>query len=123
MRHFSFLWPLTAVSVPYIIFEAFNMGLFKDLFFIIPKGHFYIVSFVSILASIIAVAVGIAGRRIRNIKVSFLALSFLSLGLMFSIHGLSTPNFIHGYHPFAWNLCTIKHAIGNVLDVVVILAI
>ena len=60
-------------------------------------GHFYIVSLVSILAAIISVAVGIAGRRIRNIQVSFLALSFLSLGLMFSIHGLSTPNFIHGF--------------------------
>ena len=34
----SLLWPLTAVSVPYIIFEAFNMGFFKDLFFNSTEG-------------------------------------------------------------------------------------
>jgi putative nucleotidyltransferase with HDIG domain len=96
MKQYSFLGPLIAVSIPYIIFEAFNLGFFKDLFFQLPRGHFYIVSLVSILASIIAIAVGVAGTRIRNIKVSFLSLSFLSLGLIFSIHGLSTPHFIIG---------------------------
>jgi putative nucleotidyltransferase with HDIG domain len=94
MKQYSFLGPLTAVALPYLIFEAFHLGLFRDSLFKLPSGHFYIVSLVSILASIIAIAVGVAGRRIRNIKISFLSLSFLSLGLMFSIHGLSTPNFI-----------------------------
>jgi hypothetical protein len=97
MKQYSFLRTLTAVSFPYIVFEAFNLGLFKDLLFPDPSGHFYIVSLVAILSSIIANAVGIVGSRIRNIKVSFLSLSFLSLGLMFSIHGLSTPHFILGY--------------------------
>jgi putative nucleotidyltransferase with HDIG domain len=96
MKQYSFLGPLTAVSFPYLIFEAFHLGLFRDSLFKLPSGHFYIVSLVSILASIIAIAVGISGRRIRNIKISFLSLSFLSLGLMFSIHGLSTPHFILG---------------------------
>lgn len=97
MKRYRFLQPLTAIFVPYMIFEAFNLGLFKDVLINIPIGHFYIVSLVSILASLISFAVGIAGRRIRNIKISFLALSFVSLGLMFSVHGLSTPNFLHGY--------------------------
>jgi putative nucleotidyltransferase with HDIG domain len=96
MKYYSFLTPLMAVSFPYIIFEAFHSGLFKDLYFMEPKGHFYIVSIVSILASTFAIAVGVIGSRLRNIKVSFLSLSFLSLGLMFSIHGLSTPHFILG---------------------------
>jgi hypothetical protein len=97
MRHYKFLLPLTAVLVPYLIFEALNLGLFKDVLINIPIGHFYIVSLVSFLASLISFAVGIAGRRIRNIKISFLSLSFVSLGLMFSVHGLSTPNFLHGF--------------------------
>jgi putative nucleotidyltransferase with HDIG domain len=97
MKRYRFLQPLTAIFVPYMIFEAFNVGLFKDVLINIPIGHFYIVSLVSILASLISFAVGIAGRRIRNIKISFLALSFVSLGLMFSVHGLSTPNFLHGF--------------------------
>ncbi|MCM3691035.1 HD-GYP domain-containing protein [Neobacillus niacini] len=97
MRHYKFLLPLTAVFIPYLVFEAFNLGLFKDVLINIPIGHFYIVSLVSFLASLISIAVGIAGRRIRNIKISFLSLSFVSLGLMFSVHGLSTPNFLHGF--------------------------
>jgi putative nucleotidyltransferase with HDIG domain len=97
MRRYKFLLPLTAVFVPYLIFEAFNLGLFKNVLINIPIGHFYIVSLVSFLASLISIAVGIAGRRIRNIKISFLSLSFVSLGLMFSVHGLSTPNFLHGF--------------------------
>ncbi len=96
MKKYSFFGPLMAVAVPYLIFEAFHLGVIKDLNIPLPRGHFYIVSLVSILASIIAISVGVAGRRIRNIKISFLSLSFLSLGLMFSIHGLSTPNFILG---------------------------
>ncbi|MDR7002755.1 HD-GYP domain-containing protein [Neobacillus niacini] len=96
MKNYSFLAPLIAVSFPYFLFEAFHSGLFKDSMFMMPRGHFYIVSLISILSSIIAFAVGIAGNRIRNIKVSFLSISFLSLGLVFSIHGLSTPHFILG---------------------------
>ena len=59
-----------------------------------PRGHFYIVSAVALLSTIIAIAVGIAGKRLRNIKVSFLALSFISLAQMFSLHGLATPHFL-----------------------------
>jgi putative nucleotidyltransferase with HDIG domain len=97
MRPSGFLWPFTTMLIPYVIFECFKLGIFKDYFFIVPIGHFYIVSLVSILASVISIIIGVAGRRIRNIKISFLALSFLSLGLMFSTHGLSTPNFIYGH--------------------------
>ncbi len=95
MRH-SFIWPMTAILFPYIIFEAFKIGLLQDFIINKPAGYFYIVSLVSLLASIISIAAGVAGSRIRNIKISFLSLSFLSLGLMFSVHGLYTPNFIHG---------------------------
>ncbi|MEH7176911.1 HD-GYP domain-containing protein [Neobacillus vireti] len=97
MKRSSFCGPLAAILVPYLTFEAFHLGYFKDLFLSKPMEHFYIVSLVSLLAAIISIAVGVAGRRIRNIQVSFLSLAFLSLGLMFSIHGLSTPDFIHGF--------------------------
>lgn len=63
----------------------------------IPSGHFYIVSAVALLAVVIAFAVGIAGRRVRNIKVSFLALAFISMAELFMVHGLSTPNLL--LHP------------------------
>lgn len=94
MKNYSFIGPLIAVVLPYVIFECFRNGLFEDPYLMLPRGHFYIVSAVALLSTIIAIAVGIAGKRLRNIKVSFLALSFISLAQMFSIHGLSTPNFL-----------------------------
>lgn len=97
MRNAKFLWPLLAVLGPYILFELFKSGLLKDFSIAVPMEHFYIVSLVSILASVISIAIGITGRRLRNIKVTFLSFSYFSLALMFSIHGMSTPHFIHGY--------------------------
>jgi putative nucleotidyltransferase with HDIG domain len=94
MRNYSFLGPLLAVSIPFMLFESLKFGLIEDPFIVMPKGHFYIVSIVATLATIIAIAVGIAGNRVRNIKVSFLSLSFISLAQMFAIHGLSTPNYL-----------------------------
>ncbi|AGK53322.1 HD-GYP domain-containing protein [Bacillus sp. 1NLA3E] len=94
MKSFAFIGPLLAVILPFILFESFHNGILADPFFEMPRGHFYIVSIVSVLSTMISIAVGIAGNRVRNIKVSFLALSFFTLGLMFSVHGLSTPHFI-----------------------------
>jgi putative nucleotidyltransferase with HDIG domain len=94
MKNYSFIGPLMAVVLPFVLFECLKNGLFEDPYFMMPKGHFYIVSAVALLSTIIAIAVGIAGNRLRNIKVSFLALSFISLAQMFSLHGLSTPHFL-----------------------------
>ncbi|EFM10389.1 metal dependent phosphohydrolase [Paenibacillus curdlanolyticus YK9] len=59
-----------------------------------PTGHFYVVSIVSALAMAMAVMVGIAGVRLRNVKVTFAALAYISLAEVFLLHGLSTPGFL-----------------------------
>ncbi|MFX3673451.1 MAG: HD-GYP domain-containing protein [Paenisporosarcina sp.] len=46
------------------------------------------------MSTIIAIAVGIAGKRLRNIKITFLSLSFVSLAQMYFLHGLATPHFL-----------------------------
>lgn len=89
--------PIAAIIIPYLIFECLRRQPSWDILLALPHGHFYIVSAVSFLSIIIAFAVGIAGRRLRNIKVVFLALAFISLAEIFMIHGLSTPNLI--IHP------------------------
>lgn len=86
--------PILGIIIPYIIFEWLRRQPSWDLMLTLPTGHFYIVSAVSFLAIIIAFLIGIAGRRLRNIKVGFLALAFISLAEIFMVHGLSTPNFI-----------------------------
>lgn len=99
MRFRSLIGPIAAILLPYLLFEYLRRDVSLDVEFVVPRGHFYIVSSVAILAMMIAIAVGIAGRRVRNIKVSFLALSFISLAEVFAVHGLSTPNFLlHSTH-------------------------
>lgn len=94
MKNYHFIGPLLAVALPFILFLCLREGLFVDPLFMMPRGHFYIVSAVALLSAVIAITVGIAGKRLRNIKVSFLALAFVSLTLMFLLHGLSTPGFL-----------------------------
>ncbi|MFD2444396.1 HD-GYP domain-containing protein [Bacillus sp. CGMCC 1.16607] len=94
MKNYRLVSLVIAMTLPLLLFECFNLGLFVDPNLHAPNGHFYIVSAVSFLSSIIAISVGIVGSKLRNIKISFLALSFISLAQMFSVHGLSTPDFL-----------------------------
>jgi putative nucleotidyltransferase with HDIG domain len=99
MSIYKFISLFIAIMVPLLIFIGLKLGMMTDPFFNMPKGHFYIVSAVAFLSLAIAVTIGIAGKRLRNIKVSFISLSYISLAQMFLIHGLSTPNFIlHATH-------------------------
>ena len=91
----AFKRPLIALVLPLALFEVLRRSPY-DAMFVGPKFHFYVVSTVSLLAVAIGIAIGVAGNRLRNIKVSFLALSFISLAGLFTVHGLTTPGFLHG---------------------------
>lgn len=73
-----------------------------------PSGHFYIVSLVSILALVFAAAVGVVATRVRNIKVSFLSLSYVSLAAMFILHGLTTPGFLMNHSTISGNVAQLS---------------
>ncbi|MDB5053156.1 MAG: metal dependent phosphohydrolase [Bacilli bacterium] len=94
MRIRDIITPASAFVLPFLLFEYLRMHSSIDLLINAPARHFYIVSSVAILATIIAIAVGVSGSRLRNIQVSFLALAFISLAETFAVHGLSTPNFM-----------------------------
>jgi HD-GYP domain-containing protein (c-di-GMP phosphodiesterase class II) len=93
MKVGEWVGPVAALSAIYLIFEFLRRSPY-DVLIEAPHEHFYIVSMVSILATIIGAAVGIAGSRLRNIQVSFLSLAFISLAGIFSVHGLSTPGLL-----------------------------
>ncbi|MCL4258537.1 MAG: HD domain-containing protein [Anaerolineales bacterium] len=61
-----------------------------------PAGHFQIVSVTALISLVIAAVVGIVGIRQRNLQVLYVALAFISLAGLFSVHGLATPGFILG---------------------------
>jgi putative nucleotidyltransferase with HDIG domain len=86
--------PGAAALVPLVLFEYLRNVAAADPVLRVPRQHFVIVSVASLLAGVIAGAVGLAARRQRNIEVSFLAMAFMSLGFLFAIHGLATPGFL-----------------------------
>ncbi len=61
-----------------------------------PAGHFHIVSATALISLAIAVVVGVVGVRQRNLQVVYVALAFISLAGLFSVHGLATPGFVLG---------------------------
>lgn len=88
-----FAWLAFWLLLPLIFYVVLQLTPYDGLVNA-PNEHFYIVSLVSMLALGMAVAVGVAATRIRNIKVSFLSLAYVSLAGMFILHGLSTPGFL-----------------------------
>jgi HD-GYP domain-containing protein (c-di-GMP phosphodiesterase class II) len=61
---------------------------------VIPYQHFYIVTGISLLAAIVAGALAVATVQIGLYRVLFICLGFMSMGAIFSVHGLTTPGIL-----------------------------
>ncbi|MEF3302362.1 HD-GYP domain-containing protein [Paenibacillus sp. GYB003] len=96
MKFHGFAGPLLAAAIPLLLFQLLSSWSSMDVSMHHPRGHFYIVSSVALLATVIALLAGVAGSRLRNIEVSFLSLAFISLAEMFTVHGFSTPGLVMG---------------------------
>ena len=59
-----------------------------------PVAHFYIVSTVSLVSVVLAAFATAAALRLASVRVLLLALAFISLAGVFSVHGLSTPGIL-----------------------------
>ncbi|UVI30834.1 HD-GYP domain-containing protein [Paenibacillus spongiae] len=90
----SLLGPVLITTLPIIGYELLRTSQQADIAVTSPTGHFYLVSIIAGLAIMLAIAVGITGYRLRNIKVEFLALAYLSLAEVFVLHGLATPGLL-----------------------------
>ncbi|WP_308637674.1 HD-GYP domain-containing protein [Paenibacillus silvisoli] len=99
MKEKSAIGPILGVILPILFFEGLRSSRALDITVASPEGHFQIVTLVAALAIVAAIAVGFAGHRLRNIKVGFMSLAYVSLAGMFVLHGLTTPGFlIHAGH-------------------------
>jgi HD-GYP domain-containing protein (c-di-GMP phosphodiesterase class II) len=85
---------LLSVFLPLAVYAYLRFHRTFDLQLVMPRGHFQVVTIASMLAAAAAVAVGIAGARLRNMQVIFLSVAFTSLAVLFSLHGLATPGFL-----------------------------
>ncbi|OGO53213.1 MAG: hypothetical protein A2148_01720 [Chloroflexi bacterium RBG_16_68_14] len=57
--------------------------------------HFYTVSGTALLAAGACAVLVASARSLRETRLLFLALAFLSIAAIFAVHGLTTPGFIH----------------------------
>ncbi|SEO40417.1 HD-GYP domain-containing protein [Paenibacillus sp. OV219] len=90
----SVIGPILSVVLPIGVFEWVRSLGTKDVSIVVPAGHFHIVTIVAALAMLVAIGVGITGHRLRNIKVGFMSIAYLSLSGVFFLHGLTTPGFL-----------------------------
>ncbi|GLX67400.1 HD-GYP domain-containing protein [Paenibacillus glycanilyticus] len=91
-----YLYLLLSMAVPLLFFTVLHTHSAWDYQLYSPNGHFYVVSTVSGAAFALAVGIGVAALKLRNLKITFLSLSFISLAALFLLHGLSTPR--HAMH-------------------------
>lgn len=94
MKLFRLSNPLIGILLPLALYIFLRANPSMDPAIVVPRQHFYIVSATSIIATLIGIAVGISGSRQRNLQVVYVALAFISLASLFSVHGLATPGFI-----------------------------
>ncbi|REE78784.1 putative nucleotidyltransferase with HDIG domain [Paenibacillus taihuensis] len=90
----SVIGPILSILLPIGAFEWVRSLGAKDVSIVVPEGHFHIVTIVAALAMLVAIGVGITGHRLRNIKVGFMSIAYLSLSGVFFLHGLTTPGFL-----------------------------
>jgi len=62
-----------------------------DAVWMATSFHFWVVSGASLMAAVICALLIEAVRSVRETRIMYLALSFMALGTLFSVHGLTTP--------------------------------
>jgi hypothetical protein len=62
-------------------------------------GHFYIVTFVSLIGFAISAGITVGSGRLRDARAFFLNLGFLSISGIFLVHAVTTPGVLVGMNP------------------------
>jgi class 3 adenylate cyclase len=84
-----------AVGLPLLVFAvlAASPSLNREL--PLPIPHFFIVTNVSLLAAGVALLVARAALRMEQVPVLLVAVGFMSMAALFSVHALATPGILH----------------------------
>lgn len=86
---------LLSLVVPTVALAVLVASPEADKAWMAPTFHFYIVSVASLMAAFISTVLVLSARSIRQTRILFLALCFMALGAIFSIHGLTTPGHLY----------------------------
>jgi len=95
--HSRLWWSLWAGMLALPVFAVFFLNRAPDLdpAWMQPAFHFYIVSGTALLAAVVCAVLAGSARSLRETRLLFLVLAFLSIAAIFATHALSTPGYIH----------------------------
>jgi HD-GYP domain-containing protein (c-di-GMP phosphodiesterase class II) len=85
------------IFLPIVIQLALIKGVFPDLLFGAPRSHVYVVATTAVLLGLLATLMAYTALQVRDTRVFFLALTFLSISGLFLAHALTTPGIIVPY--------------------------
>lgn len=85
---------IALLAAPMAALAMFNIAPATDPLWMQFDVHFWIVGSVSVGAAVACVLTVAAARTLRETRLLFLALAFVSIGGIYSIHGLMTPGYV-----------------------------
>lgn len=85
---------LCTLAAPLVALAVFHAHPADDPLLQAPAFHFWVVSMTALAAAAAGAVVIGSARTLRETRLLFLALAFVSIAGVFSVHGLMTPGFI-----------------------------
>ena len=82
------------LASPMLALAFWNLSPERDPLWMQFDVHFWVVGFTAIGAAIASAIIVASAKTLRETRLLFLALAFISIGGIFSIHGLMTPGYI-----------------------------
>ncbi len=89
------------IALPLLTLIVLLSGIIPDPIWAGPRFHFVVVCLTTLLALVMALFVVRAANQLRDLRVFFLALTYLSIAGIFLVHALTTPGaLILGNNPW-----------------------
>ncbi len=85
---------LAVIGLPVLLQLALINDIVPDPLFGAPRSHVYVVATTAALLGLLAAVMAYAALQVRDTRVFFLALAFLSISGLFLAHALTTPGII-----------------------------
>src|SRR3990170_5912038 len=85
---------IAALAAPMLLFAVLHFQPALDPAWMAFDVHFYVVGLTAVAAALACAVVMASAKTLRETRLLFLGLAFLSIAGIFAVHGLATPGFI-----------------------------
>jgi len=103
------------IVLPLLTLALLLTGILPDPIWDGPRFHFLVVSLTTLLSLVMALFMARAATQVRDVRVLFLALTYLSIASIFLLHALTTPGaLVQGNNPWVGFSAWTSIAVGAV---------